>query len=197
MRIIGVTGGFGSGKSFIASLFKKCGAKVINADALAHKALTKGSRSYKRIVSAFGNRVLDAKGAIKRKTLAGIVFNDKKSLARLNKIVHPEVIRKIRGSIRSSAAGEVLVIDAPLICETSLVSLMDTLVVVKASRENQIKRCSKKFHITREDVRKRMACQMPLGQKICMADYVVDNDGAKSRTEKQVREIWQHIKKGE
>ena len=195
MPIVGLTGGFGTGKSYAASIFKKLGAKVIDADKLAHKALKKGSAAYKRIVAVFGKSILDSKGSIKRKPLGKIVFNDKKRLAKLNKIVHPYVIGAIKNRIKASK-NEVLIIDAPLICETSFSDLVNVLVVVKASRKNQVNRCVKKLDMEREDVCKRMACQMPLKEKINKADYVIDNDGTRKGTVIQVKQIWRDLKKG-
>ena len=196
MRIVGLTGGFGSGKSFIASLFKRLGAKVIDADKLGHKALRKRSTAYKRVVAAFGKKVLKADLSINRKALAGIVFADRKSLAKLNRIVHPGIIREIAKRAQISAKSEVLIVDAPLICETNITGLMNALIVVKASKKNQIERCSKKFGMRQEDIRKRIACQMPLNRKIRYADHIVDNNGTKKDTEKQVRNIWKELKKG-
>lgn len=195
MPIVGLTGGFGTGKSYAASIFKKLGAKVIDADKLARKALKKGSAAYKRIVAVFGKSILDPKGHIKRKALGKIVFNDKKRLAKLNKIVHPYVIGAIKNRIKASK-NEVLIIDAPLICETSLSDIVNVLVVVKASRKNQVDRCVKKFYMEEEDVCKRMACQMPLKEKVNKADYIIDNDGARKETVIQVKQVWQDLKKG-
>jgi len=196
MRIIGLTGGFGSGKSFVASLLKRLGAKVVDADKLGHKALKKGSTTYKRVVAAFGKKILAPDHSIDRKALAGIVFANGKNLSKLNRIVHPGIIRDISKRIRGAAKSEVLVVDAPLICETNITGLMNALIVVKASKKNQIERCSRKFGMEEKDVRKRMACQMPLNRKIRMADYTVDNNGTKEDTKKQVRKIWKELKKG-
>lgn len=195
MPIIGLTGGFGTGKSFVASSFKKLGAKIIDADKLAHRTLKKGSAAYKRIIATFGRPVLGANGSINRKALAGIVFDNKKNLAKLNQIIHPEVIGKIRGRIKSARKSEILIIDAPLLCETGLSDLTDVLVVVRASRKNQIERCMKKFSIKEEDIVKRMACQIPLKEKVGIADYVIDNNGTRKETEKQVKKIWQELKR--
>jgi len=196
MCIVGLTGGFGSGKSFVASLFKKLGASVVDADKLGHKALNKGSAAYRRIVAAFGKKILNPDLSINRKALAGIVFASRKNLAELNGMVHPGIIREIAKRIQSSAKSEVLIVDAPLICETNITGLMNVLIVVKASKKNQIERCSKRFGMREKDVRKRMARQMPLKRKIRMADYTVDNNGTKEDTKKQVRKIWQELKKG-
>jgi dephospho-CoA kinase len=196
MSIVGLTGGFGSGKSFVASLFKKRGAKVIDADKLARKALVRGSRTYKEIVGAFGESILGAHGAINRRALAKAVFGSRRKLARLNRIVHPGVIRSIKDRIRSAGANDILVLDAPLICEANLTGLMNILVVVKSSKRNQIDRCVSKFNMKEDDVCKRIECQMPLKKKLKLADYVIDNNGTKMETEKQVGRIWKDIKKG-
>ncbi len=196
MRIVGLTGGIGTGKSFAASIFKKLGAKVIDADKLGHKALTKGSSAYKRVVAAFGKKVLKPDLSIDRKALAGVVFSDRKKLEKLNRIVHPGIIREISKRIGKAAKGEILIVDAPLICEANITGLMNVLIVVKASRKNQLERCDDKPGVRKKDVRKRIAHQMPLNKKIRMADYVVDNNGTKEDTRRQIREIWKKLKKG-
>ena len=196
MRIVGLTGGFGSGKSFVASLFKRLGAKVVDADKLGHKALKRGSAAYKKVVAAFGKKILFPDLSINRKALAGIVFANRKKIAKLNRIVHPEIIRGIVKRIRKTVKSEVLIVDAPLICETNITGLMNVLIVVKASKKNQIERCSKKFDMEERGVCKRIAMQMPLNKKVRMADYTVNNNGTKEDTKKQVRKLWQELKKG-
>ena len=194
MRIVGLTGGFGSGKSFVAFLFKRLGAKVIDADKLGHKALKKGSAAYKMVVAAFGKKILNPGLSINRKALAGIVFVNRKNLVKLNSIVHPKIIGDIIKRIQRAAKSEVLIVDAPLICETNIAGLMNVLIVVKASKKNQIERCSKRFSMRKKDVCERMAYQMPFNRKIRMADYIVDNNGTKEDTRKQIRNIWQELK---
>jgi len=196
MRIVGLTGGFASGKSFVASLFRKMGARVIDADKLGHKALKNGSAAYKRIVAAFGKKILKPNHSIDRKALAGIVFADRKKLAKLNRIVHPGIIKEIVKSIRIASKSEVLIVDAPLICESNITGLMNVLIVVKASKRNQIERSFRKSGMEEKDACKRIAMQMPLNKKIRIADYTVDNNGTKEDTKKQVTEIWRKLKKG-
>ena len=196
MRIVGLTGGFGSGKSFVASLFRRLGAKVVDADKLGHKAMKKGSATYKRIVAAFRKKILLPDLSIDRRSLADIVFANKKSLSKLNRIVHPRIIRDIVKRIDKTVKNDILIVDAPLICETNITGLMNVLIVVKASNNNQAERCSRKFGIKKKDVCKRIAMQMPLKRKIRMADYIVDNNGTKEETKKQVRNIWKELKKG-
>ena len=196
MRIVGLTGGVGTGKSFAASLFKKLGAKVVDADKLGHKALSKGSAAYKRVVAAFGRKILKPDLSIDRKALAGIAFADRKNLEKLNRIVHPGIIKEIVNRIGTAAKSEILIVDAPLLCETNITGLMNVLIVVKASKRNQLERCHDKSGMRQKDACKRIAYQMPLNKKIRMADYVVDNNGTKEDTRRQVRKIWKKLKKG-
>lgn len=197
MPIAGLTGSFGTGKTYVASIFKKLGAGVLDSDKIAHEAIRKGTAAHKKITGLFGRSILGTEGSINRKTLGKIVFNDKRRLGELEKIVHPYVIKKIKERIKGLGENEVLIIDAPLIYETGLAGLMDVMVVVKASKKKQVQRCIKKFHMKERDVRRRIARQMPLEIKIKKADYVIDNDGSKENTKRQVKQIWLKIRKGE
>lgn len=193
MQIIGLTGGFGTGKSFAASVFRSLGAKVIDADKIAHGILKKGSFVYRKVVASFGKDILDRRGDIDRKALAELVFANRRRLEGLNKITHPEVIRSIKDRIKSGKKDDIFIIDAPLLIEANLGSITDKIIVVKASRKNQILRCIKKIGISKTEVVKRIKSQMPLKEKEKMADFVIDNDGKKSSTRKQVKEIWRKI----
>lgn len=195
MLIVGLTGGFGTGKSYVASVFRSLGAKVVDADKLAHAALKTGTAEHGKVVAEFGSSILNPDGSIDRKALGRIVFQDKQNLGRLNRIVHPYVIGKIKASLKKAKKG-ILIIDAALIFETGLEKLMHFVVVVKASRQKQISRCIERFNMKEKDVCKRMACQMPLKTKIKKADYVIDNDGTRMETKKQVIQLWKEIKKG-
>lgn len=190
MKIIGLTGGCGTGKSFVAAEFKALGAKIIDADRMAHRAIAKGTPAYRKIVKRFGREVLTAAGSVDRKSLARIVFNDARALAALENIVHPEVIRMIMARIARARVGDIVVLDAPLLIEANLAGITDLLVVVNASRKRQITRCVRKFGVCREEVLRRIDSQIPLRQKILMADFVIDNNGAKAATKKQVRKVW-------
>lgn len=193
MKIIGITGSFGTGKTYVASIFRSLGAKIIDADRIAHEAIKKGSPAYKRIVSAFGKEILSKDGNVARAVLAEKVFGDKRNLRRINKIVHPYVIRSIRQKIKKVGRDEIIVIDAPLLVEANLTGLVDALVVVKSSRKSQIERCSKKFCIYKKDVLKRIDSQISLEKKLRLADFVIDNSGARSETKIQVRKVWRQI----
>lgn len=194
MTVIGITGNFGTGKSYVASILRSLGAKVLDADRIAHDVIKKGKPAYKKAVKVFGRDILDRSRSIDRSKLARIVFSDKRDLGKLNAIVHPEVINVIKQSIgKAGAGGGVLAIDAPLLVEADLVGLVEWLVVVKAPRKKQVERCVSKFGIKKEDVLGRIAAQMPMSKKIKFADFVVDNSGSRSETRKQVLKIWRRI----
>ena len=190
MKIIGLTGSFGTGKTFVASIFRELGAKVIDADRIAHKVIRKGSPAYKRIVKVFGKVILGKEGEIKRSELGHIVFSNKASLRKLSDIVHPYVIKEIKRSIRSAGKTDVVVVDAPLLLEARLNGLVDKLVVVKCQKRRQIERCQEKFRLQKEEILKRIASQIPIKKKMEMADLVIENSRSKSVTRKQVLEAW-------
>lgn len=193
MKVIGITGNFGTGKSFVASIFKELGAHVIDADKVAHETIKKGTPEYRKVVGVFGKEILDKDGDIDRKELAGIVFSDSDKLKKLNSIIHPAVITYIRKRIRKAHGKALVVIDAPLLIEAGLTGILDSLIVVKSSRAEQIKRCVSKFKMKKEEVLKRIENQMPMSEKIRLADFVIDNSGTRSQTKKQVMNLQKEI----
>ena len=188
--IIGITGSFGTGKTFVASIFRELGAQVIDADRIAHKVIRKGRAEYKEIVKLFGRDILDKRGRIDRGKLGDIVFSDAALLKKLGKIVHPPVITYIERAIRRAGPKDTVVIDAPLLIEAHLDKLVDKLVVVKCSKRRQVERCQKKFCMRRPEILRRIKSQMPLKRKMEMADLVIENSRTRSRTRKQVRKAW-------
>ena len=190
MKVIGLTGSFGTGKTFVASIFKELGARVIDADRIAHKTIRKGSPAYRRIVKLFGKDILGKEGRIDRSRLGHIVFSNKAFLRKLNNIVHPYVIKGIKRSIRSAGNTDVVVVDAPLLLETRLNGLVDKLVVVKCQKRRQIERCQKKFRLQKEEILRRIESQIPIKKKMEMADLVIENSRTRSCTRKQVRKAW-------
>ena len=193
MKIIGLTGSFGTGKTFAASVFGKLGAKILDADRIAHEVIRKGTPAYKKIVALFGGGILDKNGRIDRKKIAGIVFEDKGNIERLNRITHPAVIKIIKEKIGKCRAVDIVVIDAPLLIEANLTGIVDKLVVVKTSQSKQIERCISKFCMDKKGVLKRIGKQMSLKEKVKLADFVIDNNGTKFETVIQVKKIWEEI----
>ena len=166
---------------------------MIDADKIAHSALKKGSGPYRKIKAVFGPSVLDKSKNIDKRILARIVFGDRKLLKRLNAIIHPGVVRMIKAQIRSSPRSGVLVIDAPLLIEAGLRGIVDKLVVVTCPRDEQIRRCQKKFGISKREVLDRVKNQMPLSSKMKMADYLINNGATRAATRERIKKIWRRI----
>lgn len=186
--ILGLTGSFGSGKTTVAKIFKSFGAKLIDADRIAHGAIRPKTKVYKAIISAFGRDILKKDKSIDRYKLAKVVFNDRNSLKRLNKIVHPEVIRIIQEKINSIPKGTI-VLDAPLLIERGLEKITDKLIVVNITAKKQIERVQKKTGANRQDILKRIRAQISLRNKVRLADFVIDNSGSTQETKRQVQKI--------
>jgi dephospho-CoA kinase len=183
--ILGLTGSFGSGKTTVARIFKSFGAKIIDADRIAHCVIQSQTKVYKKIVHTFGRDILKQDKTIDREKLAKAVFNNKNLLKRLNKIMHPEIIRAINKKIKEISRG-IIVLDAPLLIEKGLQNLVDKLIVVTITRSKQIERIRRKTNLKRTDILKRIKAQMPLSNKVRLADFVIDNSKTLEETKKQV-----------
>jgi dephospho-CoA kinase len=190
--IIGLTGSFGSGKTTVAALFKALGARIIDADSIAHELLKPGSRLYRRIKEVFGRDMLNKDSTINRAKLAEAVFNNKKRLAVLNTITHPAIISVISHKIKSCRRG-IIILDAPLLLEAGLKRLVNAVIVVTLTRDRQIQRIRRKMPLTRSAIARRIASQMPLREKLRVADFIIDNNGTKGETKKQVKAIWKQL----
>lgn len=194
--VIGVTGGFGTGKSTVARMLGRYGAEVLDADRIARDAVSPGGGIYKKIVSLFGSSILDKDKRIDRKKLGRVVFDDREKLMRLNALVHPHVIRRIKDAVRRGKK-RFCVIDAPLLIEAGLHKQSDVIVVVTASPRTQIARAAKNLGITKKDAVKRIGRQLPLKKKMRLADFIIDNDGSLRSTGRRVERLWRKITKGD
>jgi len=194
--ILGITGSFGSGKTTCAKMFRESGAYVVDADRIYHRVIKPKSAVYKKIVSVFGKQILKPNGKISRKKLAKIVFAKRKDLQKLCRITHPPIIKEIRSKLlklKKLKKPKIIVIDAPLLIEAGLTKMTDKLIVVKASKRNQITRAAKHKGLSRSEIIRRIRNQAPLAEKIKLADYVIDNNGTLGQIRKQVRNIWRQI----
>lgn len=186
--ILGITGSFGTGKTTVAGFFKPYGAKIIDADKIAHSLIKPKTKIGKKITANFGKEILKNNSTIDRKKLARIVFSKKGLLKKLNRIIHPEVIRIIKKQIKLSHE-KIVILDAPLLLEAGLRRAVDKLVVVKISKSEQIKRIRKRLGLREADILKRINSQISLRQKARLADFVIDNSKSKKETRKQVEAI--------
>jgi len=190
--ILGVTGSFGSGKTTVARQLSHLGAKIIDADKIAHRIIKPGNRIYERIVKTFGKYILKDGRTIDRHKLSRIVFNNKNALKKLNSIMHPEIIRIIRRQIKTTRS-RVVALDAPLLIEAGLENIVDRLIVVKVNRKKQIERLLDKTSLSRTSILKRIHRQVPLSKKVRLADFVIDNSGTLGETKRQVENIYKNM----
>jgi dephospho-CoA kinase len=202
MKIVGLSGGIGSGKSTVAELLANLGAVVIDADAIVRKLQAPGSPVLDDLAEAFGDEIIDDTGALDREALAAVVFRDAEARARLGAIIHPKVGAEMARRIAAAreVGAEVVVLDIPLLFEgreagtgTAAQMGFDTTVVVYAPEALQIERQMKRDGCDREEALRRLHTQLPIEEKRGMADCVIDNSGTPEQTERQVRALYETL----
>lgn len=191
MRVIGLTGGIASGKSFVATLLEKQGIPVVDADQLAREVVLPGTDALRQIVTCFGAQVLDTAGVLNRMALAEIVFTDPSARIQLEAIVHPAIkILAEQRLVELQQRGEpVAVYMAPLLIEAGATGRVDEIWVVYLDRETQLKRLMKRDGISLEDAEQRLAAQMPMEKKAGYGRIVIDNCGTTEALEALVVEL--------
>jgi len=196
--IVGLTGGIVVGKSTVASMFKDLGAKIIDADKLGHSVILPYSPAWGKIIRLFKKDILRNDLTIDREKLGKIVFTNQTLLKKLNEITHPEIIKLIKKEInlaknKTHSQEKILIIDAALIYEAKIDRLMDKIIVVYINEDEQVKRLVKRDNLSKEEALQRIKSQMPMKEKVKIADYVIDNSGSLDKTKKQVEKIWQSL----
>ncbi|MBI3945878.1 MAG: dephospho-CoA kinase [Armatimonadetes bacterium] len=196
-RVVGITGGIGTGKSTVAAMFAALGAAGMDADALARAAVAPGCPAYEEIVARFGRRFVRADGTLDRGALADLVFRDADARRDLEGIVHPHVTQALREEIaalrRSPNAPPLVVVEIPLLYEAGLEWLVEKTVVVSSEQGTQLERLKTRTGMTPEQAMLRVAAQMPLQEKERRADYVIRTDGSLEDVRQQVRRVWDDL----
>jgi dephospho-CoA kinase len=191
MKVLGLTGGIGSGKSMVASMFTELGADVIDADRLAREVVEPGQPALEEIATAFGKNILLPDGRLDRGKLARIIFADPVARGTLNAITHPRIRERMDAEItaRRSPPG-VLVVDIPLLYENDRSRAVETVIVVWVDPKTQLRRLQERDGLSVEEARQRIAAQMPLDEKRARADVVIDNSGSREKTRRQVEAVY-------
>ncbi len=190
--VIGLTGNIGAGKSVVRSMLEQLGALGIDADALSHRIIEKGSTGYLPVVEYFGQYILTPEGEIDRARLGRIVFSDPKALQILESIIHPRVTEAINLLIEGSDKA-VIVIEAIKLFEAEIYKDCDAIWVVQASSKARLERLVSQRHMTESDACQRIKAQEPPEYKINRADVVINNDGSLQDTWQQVVAAWQKM----
>ncbi|MEA2636227.1 MAG: dephospho-CoA kinase [Chloroflexota bacterium] len=191
MRVLGLTGGIGSGKSMVAQIFAKLGAVVIDADQLAREVVEPGQPALREIAVTFGPDVLLPDGRLDRSKLAQIIFANPVERAKLDAITHPRIRTRIDELIKARRSGPgVLMVDIPLLYENDRKHTVEKVIVVWVDPQTQLRRVRQRDGLSVEAARQRIAAQMPLDAKRARADHVIDNSGTKEDTRRQVESIY-------
>ncbi|HEX6844578.1 MAG TPA: dephospho-CoA kinase [Actinomycetota bacterium] len=193
MRLIGLTGGIGAGKSTVARMLAERGAVILDADEFARTAVKAGTEGFRRVVERFGGEIVGPDGELDRPALASIVFRDPAALGDLEAIVHPEVRRSIAEGIQENLdTDRILVLVNPLLIEMGTHRDCDLVVVVSVTPETQVAR-SVARGMAEDDVRSRIAAQLPLEERARQADVLLDNEGSLEQLEAQVDALWSRL----
>jgi dephospho-CoA kinase len=191
MRVLGLTGGIGSGKSMVAQMFAQLGAAVIDADRLAREVVEPGEPALREIAATFGPDVLLPDGQLDRSKLAGIIFADPAERAKLDAIMHPPIRARMDAEVKARRLGPgVLIVDVPLLYENDRTHTVERVIVVWVDPHTQLQRIRERDGLSAEAARQRIAAQMPLDAKRARADHVIDNSGSREDTRRQVEAIY-------
>ena len=209
MLKVGLTGGIAAGKSAVGEMFVALGARLVQADRIAHSLMQPGEPVYNQVVRHFGREILNPDGSVNRAKLAEVAFGpatapESKRASRieeLNRIVHPVVIRSQEEWMQEMGRQDpraVAIVEAALLIEAGTADRFDRLIVVTCGEEQRVARFAARQKIdleaARKEVVRRMAAQLPDEEKIKAADFVIDNSGPLETTRQQVRDVWEQLR---
>ena len=194
MKLIGLTGGAGSGKSTVAEMLRELGAVIVDADEASHAVYAPGSPGFDAVVREFGSDFVRG-GHIDRAHLGDVVFHDEDARRRLNAIVHPLVRTWMaeRTAEAEDKGAEVIVHDVPLLFENGLDKIYADVVLVYVPEKLQLRRLVDGRGVSRDRARAMIAAQMPIDEKRGRAQHVIDNSGSRDATREQVEKVWAEI----
>ncbi len=193
--IIGLTGGILSGKSTVAQMLVEKGAGHIDADKIGHEAYEPHTKTWQKAIDAFGTGILKDNEEIDRQKLGDIVFNDPQSLARLNRIVHPQIGRLVVEELEKlrSKGVDVVVIEAVLLIEARWTNIVDEVWVTVAPEETVLKRLQNRSGLSEEQARARIRAQLSSEERAKYGDVVINTDCDLSEVRATVDELWQRL----
>ncbi len=195
--IVGLTGGIASGKSLVRVMLNDLGCCTIDSDDIAHEIIQPGGRAYQEIIDAFGTEILNSDRTINRLILGDIIFKDERKRKKLNSIMHPIIIEEETHRLEKycdQVEQGIGVVDAALMIEAGTYKYYDKVIVVYAKEEQQLKRLVQRDSLNEEDALCRIRSQMPIEEKLKLADYKVDNSGNIKQTAAQVVEVYHSLK---
>ena len=189
MKIVGLTGGIGAGKSTVSNMFAQLGALVIDADQLSREAIEPGTSGFDEVISHFGEKVLED-GEIDRKKLGAIVFSHPSERKALEAIIHPRVQQLLAEKIKTLSPGDTLIYEIPLLVETGAADKFDYIITVEADIENRLDRLFERG-MDEDEAERRIAAQALQAQREAVADRVIINDGDRAELFAECARIWE------
>ena len=190
---MGLTGGIATGKSTVAEVFRRLGSVIIDADVLARAVVVPGEPAYDEIVATFGRGILRPDGLLDRQKLGAIVFAAPDAKKRLEAITHPRIRERFARTLAELEARDfagLVIFDAPVMIESGNSTAMDRLVVVVTDAATQAQRLTARDALGAAAAEQRMRSQMPVAEKAKLADYVIDNSGARETTIAEARRVY-------
>ncbi len=195
MRVIGLTGGIGSGKSTVSQFLAELGAVIIDTDKVGHEILKSDAELWQKVVAAFGTRILTPNGDIDRKKLGEIVFGTSDSPWRLNRKIHHRMYEMVRAQIeeyRRQGAG-VAVLEAPLLLEAGWTLLVDEVWVTVASESTVLRRVKERTGLSEPEALARIHSQLSSEERVKQADVVINSDCSLNELKTKVVELWDKL----
>lgn len=195
MKVAGITGGIGCGKSVVAEMFRDLGAATLDSDQVARDVVADGSDGLAEILRRFGGHLKNADGGLDRKALAEIVFDYPQARLDLEDIVHPRVYLAIGEWLERQRSESIAlaVLEIPLLFEVQVPLALDATICVVAAREQQIERIQARSDYDRKTIEGILAAQMSVQEKANRADYVIENGGSLENTRSQVEQVFRQI----
>ncbi len=195
--LLAVTGGIASGKSTVSKMLEELGAVLIDLDIVARQVVEPGKPAWKDILDFFGREILLNNGQIDRKRLSDVVFRDVEKRKTLESFTHPRIFEEMCRQIDEISAGTpdaIIQIGIPLLIELNLQHRFHRVLLAYSPPDVQIKRLMKRDRISNEVAENILKAQMPIGEKIAFADFVIRNEGPLEDTKRQVEEVWRKLK---
>jgi len=194
-RVIGLTGGMGSGKSTVSKFLAELGAVIIDADKIGHKSYLPNTETWRELVKTFGEGILASNKAIDRKKLGMIIFDNPEKLKQFNAIVHPPMFEIAREKIEESRRKQtkIIILDAPILFEANWTPLVDEVWVVAANEETILKRAAARTGLTEEQIRSRINTQMSDEERIQKGNVIVFNNGTMEELKEKVQKLWDNL----
>ena len=198
MLIVGLTGGVASGKTAVSRVLREEGAYIIDADQIARELVQPHKPAWNELVRAFGKEILQEDGSIHRRKLADKVFTDPEQKKALNQILHPRIEEEM--DRRTKEIGQkdpeaIVVIDAPLLVELGVYRKVDQLIVITSTQMQQMERLKERDGRSPEEALRLFSSQMPVEEKVKLADFVIRNEGSLEETKKRAKEVFKELKK--